>query len=256
MKCSRCTRESITYVSYTGEYLCQVHFRDYFLQTFWRTFKRFNMRFGKRKFAIAVSGGKDSMVLYHIMKNSGYEIYPFFIRIGPPFVKLEEKLKEVIPEIDILTLSDQETDKIKNSERPCAICGKIKNNHMNIYAMEKDAVLMTGHNLDDAVVSLFMNFANMDKRISGYALPVSPPWPHLPAKAKPLSFLSSEEIKLFAEIENIPYFDFKCPYKKPDTTRDTWIKALNMVEKCHPAFKRKFYSSFVKRRKEFFRFKV
>jgi hypothetical protein len=69
MQCHRCTKEAILYLPYGPHHFCQEHF-EYFFEKRVRNVTRIHEFFEEgEKIAIAVSGGKDSVVALNLMKQ-------------------------------------------------------------------------------------------------------------------------------------------------------------------------------------------
>ena len=69
VNCSFCERRAI-YVNYlNGRAYCKLHFTSYFERKVRRTIRKHRMLGEKEHIVVAVSGGKDSMSLIHILRK-------------------------------------------------------------------------------------------------------------------------------------------------------------------------------------------
>jgi len=66
MKC--CNEKSIIELP-AGEKLCKQHFIKYFENKVFKTITKFNLLDKEENLGVAVSGGKDSLTLLHILKK-------------------------------------------------------------------------------------------------------------------------------------------------------------------------------------------
>ena len=70
MKCDHCPHDAVTFIRYNGAHLCAHHFMKYVEKRVKREIRRqIDLKPGD-KIAVAVSGGKDSMVTLHLLNET------------------------------------------------------------------------------------------------------------------------------------------------------------------------------------------
>ena len=228
MKCSRCNREAIYYQRHSGKHLCSKHLKEYVLKNVKRSIRKFKMIEREERIAIAMSGGKDSVTLAHILielygDRRDLEFHAITIDEGiegyrPPTVKIA---KEVAKDLGIphhivsfekeigLTLDEMVK---RGRKKPCTYCGVFRKYLLNKKAREIGAdKLATGHNLDDETQTILLNFLQSDIERLARLIP-SRVQKGLVMRIKPLRELYEKEIVTYALIEGLPISLDECPY--------------------------------------------
>ncbi|HOW54217.1 MAG TPA: ATP-binding protein, partial [Syntrophorhabdaceae bacterium] len=118
---------------------------------------------------VAVSGGKDSLSLWHLLNSTGIASDGIYVDLGiGDYSRISlEKIKAVADRLGrkvfIFHVGDIFQRGINEVARairrvPCSACGMIKRYVMNRVCMDKGYnLLLTGHNLDDEAAALFGN---------------------------------------------------------------------------------------------------
>ena len=120
------------------------------------------------KVAVAVSGGKDSLLLLHGMKHlsryhpAGFELMAIFIDLG--FHNMDiEALRKTCADLEI-PLVVRKTDiapvvfETRKEGNPCSLCAKMRRGSLHDAALENGCrTIALGHHRDDAVETLVMN---------------------------------------------------------------------------------------------------
>ena len=131
---------------------------------------------------VAVSGGKDSLGLLHLLKKLNYNVTGYHINVGVDGYS-DLSLKKVrefsrakgIPIMveDIRVRWDKGIGEVAKEVRrpPCSLCGMVKRYLMNRAAAEFDAIA-TGHNLDDEAATLLGNLLRWEVGYLGRQSPV------------------------------------------------------------------------------------
>ena len=78
--CSKCKKPAITFIRYNGTHLCNNHFIEYFEKRVKKDIKKQGKTVNESKIGVALSGGKDSTVVLHLIydifsKRSNCEIF-------------------------------------------------------------------------------------------------------------------------------------------------------------------------------------
>ncbi len=257
MKCTRCRKETaeVELPSHNAAF-CRECFEIFFLNQLRKAIKAFRMFRKSEKILVAVSGGKDSMSLWHALVSEGYNVTAMFINLGiEGFSDLaEEKVRSFAGKLSsgliVIKLKEEgipipEVTRI--IRRPaCAICGKLKRYYFNKVAADNgfDAVA-TGHNLDDETSRLLSNILHWKLEYLEDQAPYLPEENVFKRKVKPFFRLTEFEIAAYAFFHGIDYVTEACPFSK-DATFSFYKKQLNMIEYNSPGTKIDFYQGFLK----------
>jgi uncharacterized protein (TIGR00269 family) len=212
---------------------------------------------------VAVSGGKDSLTLWHILLTLGYRADALYVDLGIPGYseKSHEKVQRFADKLAqshetkliVHTVEEREGAGIRELamliHRPtCSTCGTIKRYQFNRAAVEQEYdVMATGHNLDDEAARLLGNVLHwqteyLDKQ--GPSLPASVEG--FAKKVKPLYRLSEREIAAYAVLNRIDYIVEECPMAKGSKML-LYKEVLNRLETESPGTKQRFYCGFLDR---------
>ena len=217
------------------------------------------------KIMVAVSGGKDSLTLLHILDK----IEKDFPKSNLCAVTVDEGIKgyrdEAVKlaedtyvelEIEYTLVSFKELygytlDEIVEiaSKRgkgltPCAYCGVLRRRAMNTAAEKAKATkLATAHTLDDEAQTILLNIFHGDIWRIARAKPVTDKiHARLVQRIKPLCEVLEKETALYAYFKNIRFQSTPCPYARTALRND--IRAmLNRMEEKHPGIKYTFFRS-------------
>lgn len=94
MKCTKCGKPASVKLRHYNIKLCKEHFNEFIEQRVEKAIKKFKMFGRNSKILIAVSGGKDSVSLWHMLKKLGYEVDALFIRAGKS--GMVQKAQEIV----------------------------------------------------------------------------------------------------------------------------------------------------------------
>lgn len=134
-----------------------------------QTNAKYNMFEEGDKILLALSGGKDSMVLAHILRHFNkvsplkWEFQGLSIGygIGEDFQTMsshcnEFGIKHEIMHSDIFKFGQE---KLRKNTTFCSFCSRMRRGYIYSYALKNGFnKIAIGHHLDDAVESFFMNF--------------------------------------------------------------------------------------------------
>ena len=167
MRCDQCGKDAVTFIRYNGAHLCSDHFMKYVERRVKKEIRQQCDLDNGGTVAVAVSGGKDSMVTLSILyetfrKRKDVEIHCVTIDEGiegyrPPSVDIVKKFcaeRDIPLHIrsfrDTFDLTMDEVAPRSGENSPCTYCGVFRRKCMNALAEEAGAkYLATGHNLDD-----------------------------------------------------------------------------------------------------------
>lgn len=263
MRCRRCDKKAVINMRQHKLALCQEHYLEWVPEQVERSIRRYSMFTHQDRVLVAVSGGKDSLSLWHILNRLGYSADGVYINLGIDesikysensfryaqafadshhqslrVVDIPKEYGETIPELTMRTHRGQ--------FKPCSVCGITKRHVMNRIARENNyAILLTGHNLDDEAAILFGNTMNW---LGTYLLHQSPVLeankPGLVRKVKPLCRMYEREMAAYAFLAGIQYIKDECPFAVGSTSI-YYKDLLNKMEFDRPGAKLNFYLSFL-----------
>ncbi len=255
MKC-QCGREAIYYREFEGRAYCEKCFVKFVERNVRKTIYKHNLIDPRDHVIVALSGGKDSMVLLYILnkifKKSKVKISALMIDEGisgyreKAIEKARELAKSLGINLKIVSIKDEfgkSIDEIALSgqrENPCTFCGIFRRYLLNKKARELGGTkIATGHNLDDDAQSVIMNFfrGDFERFIRlGYVSGIARDPKFIP-RIKPLRNLLEKEIKLYADLLKIPYIDERCPHARDEIMRRELKNFLDEFEREHPGTK-------------------
>ena len=266
MKCTKCGREAVVKLRHHNLKLCKEHFFEYFEKRVLKAIKKFEMFSKSDRILVAVSGGKDSMSLWYVLKTLGYDVEALFVKtwsgnLSFPALEKIEKLGAVLKSAVHVVDSTVYFDGLSTFEiarilrRPvCSICGLVRRYLMNKFAVENGYdVLATGHNLDDEATVLLGNILHWQDDYIFRSWPVlEKTHEKFVKKVKPLVYLYEEEVRRYADLRGIDYLKNACPFSI-DATSTVYKRILNELEDEQPGVKLRFYTGFLKEKERIFR---
>lgn len=253
MKCDLCSSEAVTFIAYNGSHLCGEHFMKYVEKRVKKEIrKQIDVRSGDT-IAVAVSGGKDSMVTLKILndvfgRRPDVKIHVITIDEGiegyrPPSVEI---VKEYCTAGDIplsirsfseLGLTMDSVSSVTGENSPCTYCGVFRRKLMNDEARKVGArFLATGHNLDDMAQSIMMDFARGDVERLARLGPHERIRAGLIPRFHPLRTIPESESLLYAIVAGIPFWDGECPYWT-EALRNQYRDTIDNLEYRTPGIK-------------------
>lgn len=263
MKCRKCGEKAVINMRQHKLALCAEHYTAWLPEQVQKFIEKYKMFTRDDRVLVAVSGGKDSLGLWDILHQLGYQADGLYIGLGIDggfgysdqsrqlseqfaaergltlhVVGVEETYGATIPELAVISN--------RGHGKPCSVCGLSKRYIMNRVAHDGGYnVLVTGHNLDDEVAVLMANTLNW---AGGYLVrqaPVLPASrPGLARKVKPLCRIYEREMAAYAIVRGIDYVYDECPHAVGSTTLQH-KELLNAMEEKRPGAKLQFYLSFL-----------
>lgn len=256
MKCKVCKREAAVGLKSHNAAFCEECFLKFFRRQVERGIHEAKLLEPDDKILVALSGGKDSLVLISELLELGYNATGLFIDLGIPESSepAREHVRDFCSSNGIpLMVEDMRGEGLaipavkKATRRPiCSICGKIKRHYFNKAAISGgfDA-LATGHNLDDEVARLFSNILRWDKAYLAAQGPLLEARAGYCRKVKPLWRLTEFETANCAFIKNIKPHWAPCPYSE-GASFSTLKSVFQDLELQMPGRKLDFYQGFLK----------
>jgi len=273
MKCKVCREHAVVDIRRHNAGFCQDHFLEHTRNQVARAIKEFKMFRTDDRLLLAVSGGKDSLALWDILIDLGYDVTGFYLDLGIGGYSNRSKALSIsfaeehsaklivrsiesehgftVPELSALT-----------GRVPCSGCGLNKRYEFNRAALEEGfEVLVTGHNLDDEVATLFGNVLHWNTEMLGRQMPVlnerilgegNDARVALVRKAKPLVKLTERETAAYALLRGIDYVIEECPMVEGNT-QHRYKHAITQLEESSPGTKSQFYAGFLRKAADRFR---
>jgi len=252
--CDKCTKKAKFSLSYGPINYCEEHFSSFFEKRFRKTIRKYSLLKKKDVIAVGVSGGKDSMTALHLLNkfySKEQEIKALMIDEGIPkyrdkalaLAKKEvEKLGIELKEISFReklgkTMVDvmKKTGRKKTIGSTCSFCGPFRRKLLNEGAKEMNATkLATGHNLDDEVQSIAMNFFDNDLKKMSRLGAKTEGTKNLIPRIKPLYLTPEKEIIAYANLNEIKYFGEHCCPFSWQAKRNEFRGMLNQMENKFP----------------------
>lgn len=262
MKCKLCGKKPVIYMKHHRLALCESDYISWFEKYTERTIKEFRMFKKTDRILVAVSGGKDSLALWFLLRKMGYEADGLYIDLGiydyskRSLEKVKAMEKKISARLIIRKLSDDILplpSLLENSGREaCSLCGILKRYNFNKVASEEGYnVVATGHNLDDEVSSLLSNVINWNVKYLSKKEPVLREEEGFVRKVKPFCKFMEKETALYCILNRIDFIEEECPFSE-DASTIFYKHIMNEIEEKFPGTKHRFYLEYVKKIKPFF----
>jgi uncharacterized protein (TIGR00269 family) len=221
------------------------------------------------RIAVAVSGGKDSVSLLHVLTK---------IELRHPKARLvavtvdegirgyrDEALKIAAENCEKFGVEhcvvsfkelfgytfDHMLRRLKGKDdvklTPCAYCGVLRRKALNTAARKIGAdKLATAHTLDDETQTILLNILHGDVLRIAKEKPVTDEvHPKLVSRIKPFCEIPEKETALYAYVKGIRFQSTPCPYASEALRNDARMM-LNRMEEKHPGIKFTIFKSIEK----------
>jgi tRNA-5-methyluridine54 2-sulfurtransferase len=264
MKCKRCKARAVIEVRRHNAAFCQACFEHHFHEQVKRSIKSHQMFRPADRILVAVSGGKDSLALWDVLLDLGYDATGLYLglgigeysdRSGQVTKGFAEERGARLVEVDLSTVYgfDIPTAGRKGSRSTCAVCGLSKRYVFNRVALEGGFdVVATGHNLDDEAATLLGNTLRWDTAYIARQSPVLPAHDGMVKKVKPLYRLSELETAAYSFLRGIDYVVEECPLVAGNTQL-RYKEAMNSIEQRSPGTKAQFFLGYLDKAAHLFR---
>ena len=243
--------ESVVYLRTYRLALCGRHLKEWIERRTREAIAEFGLIEPDDRMLVAVSGGKDSLALWWILSEIGYEADGLFIDLGIPGFsersralcqRMAERLGRELFVVAVDEFAGETiADVAGRTRKVCALCGKYKRRAMNEFArMHGYTSIATGHHLLDEAGSLLYNLVNWStKFLKGFG-PKKQRTDELPAKIKPFVKVLPQAIKALCEHYGIEYQKERCPYSKGAKT-PLYEDFLTELDELSPGLIHRFY---------------
>jgi tRNA-5-methyluridine54 2-sulfurtransferase len=263
VKCTVCKGPAVIDVRRHNANFCAEHFLRLCRDQVAKAIKDFDMLRADERALVAVSGRKDSLAIWDILLELGYDADGLYLGLGigdysdasgemARAFASERGLKLI--EVDLPGDHGFDIPSGAKAARrvPCSACGLSKRHLFDEAARTGGYdVVVTGHNLDDEAAVLFGNVLHWQTDYLGRQLPVLPARHGFPRKVKPLVRLGEREMAAYCVLRGIDYIVEECPMAAGNKHLG-YKEALNAVEATSPGTKHDFYFGFLARASERF----
>ena len=169
MKCRKCGAGAVIELPRHNAAFCAPDFKEFFRKQVAEAIRKHKMFTTEEPVLVAVSGGKDSLALWDVLIETGYQTAGLYLDLGIFDYSVESKAKceafaasrgqKLIIESVAERVGAGIPEVQKATRRPtCSACGLSKRYLMNRAAVDHGyPVVATGHNLDDEAAVLFGN---------------------------------------------------------------------------------------------------
>ncbi len=250
--CYYCNEKAVVYLRYADRHLCKRHFNRLVEKRFSRALREQGLK-AKQTVVLAVSGGKDSLAMMLMFKKLLAKIPLNLIAVSvdegiagyrdESVARARAFAKELaIPHYtysfkDLVGKSLDEIMANREGEAACGYCGVFRRQILNdkAKALGADWVVI-GHNLDDAVETIFMNLLrNEPSRIVRFFEPLVQDERFVP-RLRPNMWIPEKEMALYALLNDVPFENAECPYAKYSIRY--YVRAMiNRLEDRYPGAK-------------------
>lgn len=258
MNCNRCGNITVFSRKYSGESLCSLCFSDSIIKKTAKTISKYKMIQEGDVVGVAVSGGKDSLSLLHVLKkmseSHNFKIIAITIDEGIP--NYRDEALEIVRNFcsnhgvehrtyaykELFDLTLEESLDLRENEKitSCSICGMLRRRAIDFGAKDLDVdVIATGHNLDDVLQTFIINVLSGDTNKIGWMEPITS---NKIKKIKPFCEIYENEIVFYAFTNEIPFQSEQCPHMN-EGIRTEIREFLNSLENHHSGIKNSMYGS-------------
>jgi len=268
--CDLCGRqEAFFHRQYSGMSVCRKCFVDSIEEKARGTIAKYGMFKFDDRIAVAVSGGKDSVSMLHVLaklerRHPKAELVAVTVDEGirgyrDEALKIaEENCRELDVEHTVVSFRklfgltfDEMMKVIRSTDdvgvSSCAVCGVLRRKALNKAARKVEAdKLATAHTLDDEVQTFILNILHGDVLRIAKEKPLTDELhPKLVPRAKPFCEVPEVETALYAYVKGIRFQSSPCPYAR-EALRNEARMMLNGTEEKHPGIKFTIFKSIEK----------
>jgi tRNA-5-methyluridine54 2-sulfurtransferase len=256
MRCRVCRERAAVEVRRHNAAFCRDHFLDHIVRQVERAIHDHDMFDHQTKLVIGVSGGKDSLALWDVLRRLDYDCDGIYLDLGIGDYSAESKARvETFAEqrrLGLITVTLGEDygfaipEAAKATRRSaCSACGLAKRYILNEEALSRGYdVLVMGHNLDDEAATLFSNVLNWNVEYLARQHPVLPASKGLVKKVKPLIRVAERETAAYAVLSGIDYEVDECPLVAGNTV-NRMKEWMSMLEQRSPGVTQHFLGGFL-----------
>jgi uncharacterized protein (TIGR00269 family) len=265
--CTACKRrEPFFFRPYSGERLCRKCFVESIEEKTRATIAKYKMLEFDDRIAVAVSGGKDSISLLHILakterKHPKASLVAVTVDEGIRGYRDEalkiasENCRKLDIEHSVVSFKElfgHTLDEIVEAQKhrsdvnatPCACCGVLRRKALNMTARKiKADKLATAHTLDDETQTILLNILHGDILRIAREKPITDKvHPMLVRRIKPFCEIPEKETALYAYVKKARFQSRPCPYASEALRNDVRMM-LNRMDEKHTGIKFTIFNS-------------
>jgi len=259
VKCTRCRAKAEVQLRAHNSAFCRPCYLFYFRRQVERAIAGERMFAPAERLLVAVSGGKDSLALWDVLAELGYDTTGLYLGLGIGTYSELSHAKAVqfaaqrgLP-LRVVALEDEAAGlavpavAAATRRPPCSACGTMKRHYFDAAALAGGFdVLVTGHNLDDEAARLMGNVLRWQTDHLARQRPVLPAThPKFVRKVKPLYLTSEYETAVYAFMRGIDYIVDECP-NAAGASQLLYKDVLNRLEAASPGTKLAFVKEFLR----------
>jgi len=264
VKCRTCGDGAVLELRRHNAAFCATDFQEFFRKQVREAIRKFRMITPDEPVLVAVSGGKDSLALWDVLVDEGYQTAGLYLDLGIFDYSVESKARceAFAAQRGLKLIVERVADAVgapipmvkQVTRRPaCSGCGLSKRYLMNRAALENGyPVVATGHNLDDEAATLFGSVMHWQTDALARQSPMLPSThPKLVRRVKPLYRLTELENAAYAFLRGIDYIVEECPFAKGATSL-AHKDVLNRMEQASPGAKHNFLFGYLEKARPVF----
>ncbi len=201
------------------------------------------------RFAVGISGGKDSLTLLHLLAfnrlvlKTDFSLTAVYVHVENAAYNLHfDQVQRFCDDLETpLVVKNVVLEDLRNAENRCFICSRVRRKILFDFTRENGFnKLALGHNMDDAVETLMMNMVYHGKFCS------------LPPKLdffggrlqviRPIIKISKEQTSLYANLYGFPSVKSGCGFEHV-SARHRFRKYADYLEKINRGAKNNIFNS-------------
>ncbi|MFN8022538.1 MAG: ATP-binding protein [Acidimicrobiales bacterium] len=257
-KCRVCRQPAIIDLPRHNANFCAEHFLELCRRQVTKAIDHWHLLEPDDKVLVAVSGGKDSLAVWDLLIELGYQADGLYVGLGigdysdvsAEYARGFARQRGLhLIEINLRGEYGYDIPTAAKATRrvPCSACGLSKRHLFDKAAIDGGyTALVTGHNLDDEAAVLLGNTLRWEIDYLARQMPLLPARDGFPKKVKPLVRLTERETAAWCVVRGIDYLVDECPMAVGN--KHLQYKAmLNGMEAESPGSKASFYLNFVER---------
>ena len=263
MKCRRCREPAVIDVRRHNAGFCADCFLRHCREQVRRAIEDHDMIAEGDRVLVAVSGGKDSLGLWQLLRELGYDADGLYVGLGiGEYSDTLGRVRARVRRGARMAAARSRPALHLRLRRSRSFEGDPPRAVLGVRAVEAPRVqrrrarngydvLATGHNLDDEAAVLLGNVLRWDVGYLGRQHPVLPEAPGFVRKVKPLVRLGERELAAYCVLTDIDYIIEECPMAAGNRHLG-YKELLNQIEERSPGTKAAFLFSFLERGHERF----
>lgn len=257
-KCRVCRQPAIIDLPRHNANFCAEHFLELCRRQVTKAIDHWGLLERDDKVLVAVSGGKDSLAVWDLLVELGYQADGLYVGLGigdysdtsAEYARNFAAARGLhLIEINLRGEYGYDIPTAAKATRrvPCSACGLSKRHLFDKAAIDGGyTALVTGHNLDDEAAVLLGNTLRWEIDYLARQMPLLPARDGFPKKVKPLVRLTERETAAWCIVRGIDYLVDECPMAAGNKHLH-YKGMLNAMEEESSGSKASFYLNFVER---------